>query len=1616
MTDSCHDGFADIVAAAPDAAAVLDRGVITTYAELDRRSDEIAGWLCARGVGVEDIVAIAVDRTVDLAAAVLGVWKAGAAYLALDPQAPRERWQSILAQVRPAAALTQAGLRRRMAGLDAPIGLVDRPLAGGRRTPNPTRAGNLAYVIHTSGSTGTPKAVAISHGALLALVGSYRRLYGMGDEVRTVLQLAGFGFDVATGDLARTLLTGGCLVMCPEQTLTSPPDLVRLIRDSATEYLELTPSLLRPLVSHLAATGARVESLRFVIVGGELWSVAEYQAARAAFGPDVHLFNTYGLTEATIDNTYFRTDPLASYSEGSVPIGTSFDSTELAVLDGELRASGEGELYLGGVQLARGYLGDPAATAARFVPGPDGTRRYRTGDLVRYDPHGDLVHLGRADDVVKIHGVRLSLTEVQVVLAACPGITAAAVAVEDVDGRPELAAYLSGAPDLEPAQVRRFVAGRLPRAMVPAVINVVPTFPVTANGKVDMTALRRRHGRSNGVAAGPVADGGAEAAMSRIWAGVLGAAEPAPDDDFFEHGGDSLRAAALVAAIRTELGVELPAGALLEWPTLGEVTAAVGRATAASAIVADPSRSSGPLAPGQQRLWLLSQLEGRLTAYNIPVVLGLAGDVVPAAVDGALRHLVARHSALRTAIVPGADGPEQRLRDVPAEFSLVTVSLPDAAAADQWISAEVRRPFDLGRPPLMRAALISLAHGEHRLVLTLHHLISDGQTVRVLLAEFGAAYRALHLGDDPASPEPALSYLDYSVWHADRLRAGAYDGQLQSWMRRLDGCPPPYRYPLPVRATAGPGPGICRRTLDQDLTAELRALAREHRTTLFVVLLSGLAGVLRRWAGEDDQVIGVPLGTRTVPGTEHLVGFLVNTAAIRITASAQATFTDLVRATRAAITHAVANQEVPFDVVHHHLRRAGTDVSFNTWFNFLGEPDPAPELPEVKTWVVDEPPVGAVFDVNVYVADLGGQLDLTIVYDHAKVDAQIAAELADQFAVMLSAVADRPDLAVATRPLTAARAPELAEPDQQHPTVLDTFAANVRRAGTAVAVVDPVGEIGYAQLAGWASAVRADLAAHVGPGDLVAVHASRGGSLVAGLLAAWSVGADITILDPAYPEGRLRAQLEAVGGAKAILFSGASPAALQAGAPLIPIDPVRPGAKLAPPFTPAGHVGFTSGTTGAPKPVRASGVPLAHFLAEYAVTFRLTSSDRFTMLSGLAHDPLLRDVFAPLAVGATLHIPPDEIIRSPRDLHAWLDREQITVVHLTPQLLRLITATRRPLPRLRLVLCGGDQLFAADAAAIRATAPAATLVNAYGTTETPQVAAWYSVAPGDELGGDDRRIPIGTGISGTDVLVAGADGQPAAVGEIGRIVVRSPYLADGYGRRYVTGDLGRYLPGGIIEFLGRADEQIKIAGFRVEPQEVDAAVRGLDYIVDCRTVLAADRLIAYVTPAAGAAVSVAGLRADLRAVLPSHLVPAGVVQVAEIPLSRNGKLDRDALPPWRPDPGTGDRVAEFSQLEREIADVWREVLGYPPDDLNSNFFDLGGSSLLMIKTQVALEERLGREVPMLTLFELPTVRALAARLSGAAAVVPASRTTRTPVAVDASRRQSARARIRRELS
>lgn len=1592
---TCDGRFAVVARRGPHASAILDRGKIYTYREIDERSELIARWLASHGACPERVVAVLASRGADLPACALGVWKSGAAYLALDEDTPRARLRSILQGAKPVAVLTQRRLCNRLPTAPAPMLAVDGPIPDAPGADLATHGpDHLAYVIHTSGSTGVPKRVGVTHRSLITILDDWKRLYRLGAEVTSILQVASFGFDVGTGDLVRGLLAGTCLVTCPRETLLSPPDLLALMTESRVSFAEMTPSLLRPLVSYLMSTGQRLSFLRCLVAGGERWTAGDYEQTRQVANPSLRIFNSYGLTEATIDNSYYELSD-APLSHDIVPVGREFTGSRIYVLDASLRPADEGELFIGGPQLARGYLSDPATTAERFVPAPDGEpgeRMYRTGDLGKRLPSGDLLVLGRVDGQLGLNGVRTDPLEIESILASHPAVAQAVIVARERDENTELHAYVVPAPGppVSISALRRFAASHLPAVMVPGVITTVDRIPVNQNGKADLTRLLAEAEPADGLMP-PGQPEPAVPGLLRIWSSVLGRPVNRTDQDFFELGGTSLLAAQVTLRTRTQFGIHLPAAAIYEHPTVGELAPLVARASAIEQVTADPARQQGPLSPAQRRLWVLHHLSDGLVAYNIPAVIEIYGPLDTGALGEALNGLVTRHAVLRTEFAAIDGLPVQRVTEC-GRLAVTQLDVPDAAAAAAVTEEFVSRPFDLRQPPLLRAALLRLAGQEHRLVLCLHHIVSDGQSVRVLLTELGELYSALVTGGKPDLPPLPVSFLDLAAWQEAKLSRGDFDDQLASWVSRLATVND--ERVLPAPATQETGPRSCRAELGPDLTSAVSDLAREFRTTLFVTMLAALAGLLARWSGRRDLVIGVPLGDRSLTETQRLAGFFVNTVALRLRLGAEPAFSDLIMLAREAVTHAVANQDVPFDVVLKELGRSGAAGLFQVWFNFLGGQDPTPVMAGLKTQTLDSAVVGALFDLNIYVTQMPDQLRIELVGDSARFDSSHLAGFLDQYVALLRQVAEDPERPVGDgqRARVASR-PALPAP-ARYPSLPALVAQRVRERPQACAVRCSTGDLSYSELGAWAAAIAGQLSANgTGHASVVAVYAPRSAALVAILLGVLDAGAAFCVLDPAYPDGWLARRLALARPDVLLHAQGASPLPndLRQAAPLVAEVVVKPdddAGLCGPPPGDISYVVFTSGSTGEPKVVRGGQVPVVHFLRHYAARLELAAGDRFSMLSGLSHDPLLRDVFAPLSVGATVCVPPPGLIRSPSELRGWLAAEQVTVAHLTPAMIRLLaSAPGSALTSLRLVMSGGDMLYGRDVSLLRALAPGATVVNAYGTTETPQVMSWDVIEPGKPAGPPGARVSIGRAIEGVRMRIETASGCDAAVGELGRVIVEARYLTQGAGPQYDTGDVGRWLPDGRIELAGRADDQVKIDGFRASLAALDTQVRELPYVQDCVTALrpAADgsaRPVTYLVPADRSSPSVERLRADLRAGLPPYLLPTGVVLLDRLPLTPNGKVDHAALPSWTPvQPGAiGPRPR--TTLEQAIAGIWCRALGRQEVSIDASFFDAGGSSMLIIWVQQRLEQELGLLVPVLTLFEHPTVRALAALLDG----------------------------------
>ena len=1598
----------------PDAVALRQWDVTLTYRELVAAAVPLAARLRAAGAGPEMCVGSCTDRTPDMVISVLGILLSGAAFVPLDTNHPPRRLVTILDDARAALVVADAAGAEPLAETGRTIVPVRRePAADREDMPDAADSGvlpaNAAYVMYTSGSTGRPKGVVVSHANVLAYVSLAVDLLGLGPDSRSI-GFASLGFDASVGDILVPLLSGGSIQLLSSADRTDPARLQRFLRHHQATWGYLPPSLLPLLDPSL------LPDLTDVISAGEPALPDQVDRWSGPAGPRFR--NWYGPTETTVSVTGDSFDGVWTQP---LPIGRPLPGVRAYVLDERMRPCPpgvSGELCIGGPQVTRGYLGLPGRTADVFVPDPvsgePGARLYRTGDRVAWRDDGMLSYLGRMDRQVKMHGQRVEIGEIEVVLGQHPEVRQAVVDVASTTaGVKQLVAYLTPADAPAHDEIREYCAERLPAYMIPNRVVRVATLPLTPAGKVDMAALR---------ATAPVMAREARepaepclAAVAAAWADVLDTPAPGPDAGFFESGGHSILAMRLVATLRARTGRAVSVEDVYEAQTVAGLAARLAGAPPAPDQDVLPRSSPPALSPAQRRIWFVEQVAPGTAAHNTPFAQRLRGPLDVAKLRGALRATAARQEVLRWRIGQ-RDGVPEVIAGPPGEVPLAIDDLSGQPAGTrramlrELLERTASTPFDLAAGPLWRARLIRLAEQDHVLALTVHHVVFDGASISVLYRDIARAYQGLAL--EPLSH----TFADYVRWLDGKSAAATSGGELAWWAGHLRDAPAvldlPRDRPRPTvqtfRGASHAG------TVDPATTARLRTLAADAGATLFAALLAAFAHLAGRLAGTDDLVIGTPLADRRELAFEPVAGLLLHIVPLRVRLPADATFAGLLRQCRDETAAAFGRADVPFERIVDAVggprglsRNPLVQVLFNM-YNFGAE---ELLLPGVSAEPVTAGLPGALFDLTLYVT-VGRGLRLEVVYNTDLYDAGRISALLTSYIQLLGECAAKPDAPLRELPLRPADSGlpgwDTVLPSWDGPDIVSQVRAAADARGHAVAAGGAGGPLTYRDVAEIAGGTAAALrAAGLGQGDVVAVLGARDCRLPAVLLGALGAGCRWMIADPGMP-GQVLARQVAVAGPRALLCLAKDAQVPAALAQLAMLTPDRGTAALD--GGNAGYLLFTSGTAGEPAAVLTSARPLAHFADWYRSSFGISTEDRFALLSGLSHDPVLRDMFVPLTTGATLCVPGEDMLRDPAALFSWLREQRITVAHLTPQLARLIAMAPQAAAgqrlMLRFVAFGGDQSGAADVAAIRAMAPGARIVNFYGTTETPQAQAWYE--PPDRA---EELLPAGHGADGAALLVLDAAGRPAAVGELGDVVIRSRHLADGYtdpaltGQRFGhvqgsdpgdrffrTGDRGRHRADGAVVLAGRADGQVKIRGYRVETAEVAAALAGLADVRQACVVAAGDgperQLVACAVPA-GPAVRPAALLGELRQLLPGYAVPARITLLPRLPLTPNGKVDHatvlrevaaDLAAPVRSD-GSG---ALAGPAEHAIAGAWREVLGIPAVGPHDNFFDIGGHSLALAAVQARLAERMSRQVTVLDLFRHPTIRELAAHLNGQA--------------------------------
>lgn len=1644
LDGTLHGLFVARAHADPAAVALIDGDRPITYGLLEQRSAALAAHLRTLGVGHETPVGVCLERSADLAVALLGVLRAGGAVLPLDPGYPPERLAFMVADSRAPVLIA----RGRPAWLppDGPAVLDAATLPALPAAPAPEDGvgpDDLAYLIYTSGSTGRPKGVMGLHR------GAVNRIrwmdaafpFGPGDVAcqKTTITFVDFVWE-----FFGPLLAGVPSVIVPPGVAGDPVQLAALLGRAGVTRLVLVPSLLRALLDAVADPAAALAPLRLCVTSGEAIS-ADLAARVTAALPQCRLLNLYGSSEVSADATWHLVEPGTA---GLVPIGRPIPGNRILLLDGggnPVPPGAPGEIHVGGVGLARGYAGQPDLTAERFLDDPTGLvdgRLFRTGDLGRWRADGTLDYLGRLDRQVKIRGVRVEPGEVQAVIAGHPAVRENAVVARPLpSGETGLVAYVVWRGVAETADLRRFLRARLPGALVPAAFVSLERLPLNPNGKTDVAALPDP-------AAGAATDDGAggdgdsptaplapdEALIAAVWAEVLGIAGVDGACDFFDHGGDSLLAVRAMARVNAAFAATLPVGALFDAPTpraLAERLRAAGGGAGLPPVISGARPTHLPMSFNQLQLWLAERTQGA-AAYNVPTAYRLDGPLDEDALERALAALSDRHEALRTRLTERDGEPVQEIIP-PGGFRLERRTLEAAGddAVTALLTAEAARPFALEAEAPFRAVLFSLKAGSgtsRLLLLVIHHTACDGASGTLLARELEAGYRRFATGSGPVPRVPAVQPADIALWQRACLDGGALDAALDGWRADLAGAP--MRLTLPHRSVPAADAGDNRAgRVPVDLPParldRLADIAREGRATLPMALMAAWALLLSRYSGQDDLLVGIPAAARVRREMEDTVGFLVNTLPLRITFDGNPGFVDLVARVRQRMLTALERQHVPLPLVVDAVkapRLPGCPPLVQALFVQQDARSWSLSLPGITAAAMPVPTPVARFDVTLVVVERDDGFAAELEYATAWLDEATARRMAESFTAILAAVTDAPHQPVSGLDLlgsgehrlnSALNAGAEDSPRPSADRVHALVSAQAAARPEAVAVWSADGVLTYRALDRLSDRFARRLAAAgIAPGARVGLVAERSPGLIVALVGILKAGAAYVPVDPAYPAERIAGMLT---DAEVAAVVGDHPVP-GVDVPHLPLDPAggRDGADSDTPLPETADgdsiacLIFTSGSTGRPKGVMVRHGALCRLGTALADRYAVGPDSRMLQLVALGFDVAASDIAIAFTAGAALCLAPRDALLPGRTLVDTLAQSGTTHVQIPAALLAATPAA--PLPALRVLAVGGESCPPEVAAR---WAAGRRLFFAYGPTETTVTATVADYAPGLS------PACIGRPVAGARVHVLDPHGRPVPAGVAGELCIGGPGVTAGYygqpdrteecfipdpftpgGRLYRTGDLARVGDDGHLLFLGRIDRQIKLRGFRIEPGEVEACLSAQPGIaralVGVRGSGPDDRaLAAFLLPEAGAALDLAAVRRAARDTLPPHMVPDSLTVIDAVPLTVHGKVDWDALlaltPQPAPVPATpAASAAALSAVQERVAAIWREVLGRDDIGPDENFFDAGGHSLRLVRVHGLVEQAFGCQLPISEMFRYPTIRTLSARLAGGTEEAPAT--------------------------
>ena len=1427
--------FEDQVARHPTKPAVVGEEERLTYAELNARANQLARHLRTLGVGRESVVGICIDRSLEMAVAVIGVLKAGAAYLPLDPEYPTERLAFMVEDARPALVVTKKDIAEHVSQAADRLVLLDHdwPAISQNANTNLTdgpEPDDLAYVIYTSGSTGTPKGVMITHGNLANYLGALNHELQISADDR-YLHTASIAFSSSRRQLMLPLSQGATVVIASSNDRKDPLALFGLVKQRGVTVMDAVPSFWRNCTTILLALsdeerGQLLDNqLRLMLSASEPMLSDIPQTWMKRFGHAARHIHMFGQTETAGIVCLHRVADDPTDEVQAVPIGNPIANTEIYILDEQRRpcAVGEaGELFIGGAGVGRGYLKRPQLTAEKFIPHPfrkqKGARLYRTGDWARLTDDGQIEFAGRRDQQVKLRGFRIELGEVENALSRHPSVRESVVVARgESNEEKRLVAYFvtSGAAPTV-GELRDFLSAQLPEYAVPSAFMQLAALPLSANGKVNRLALPDVKGGRPQLSADFVAPRNEiEGRLATIWSEVLRLPRIGVNDNFFELGGHSLLAAQIVSRVRREFGIEIPLRAMFESPTVAQL--AHGLLTPGAQHVdrsIKPAERNGraPLSFSQQQFWLLDQAGSNRAAYNVCTAVQIAGVLDTQRLLEALEQIVARHEVLRTNVVVEQGTPVQIVSPaIPIALRISDLRhFPEGkreAELDRALAAEAGTPFDLSHGPLFRTHLLNLKRDEHVLLLTFHHIVYDGWSEGLLLRELAALYRSS--GGDAVSdlPELSIQYADFARWQRQWLQGATLERPLDYWKRQLANAPATLNLPTDYSRPATRSFSGARQSLilPNSLRESLQTLSRSKNATLFMTLLAAFQTLLFRYSGQEDIIVGSPVAGRTMLEAENLIGAFVNTLALRTDVAGNPSFGEFLGRVRETVLGAFSHQDLPFERLVEELnpeRGVNRTPLFQVMFAFQNTPEPDMTASELKLTPLKSKSATAKFDLILEVEEQTEGLFVTFEYSTDLFAPETIERMMSHFQALLTGVVADPMLRVADLPLLSQteRDQQLVEWNETRADFpLDTcvhrlFEEQVARTPDAIAVEFQGEQLTYRELN-----CRANQLAHylqkqgVGPEVLVGICVERSFEMLVSMLGVLKAGGGYVPLDPKYPRERTAFMIEDAGLSLVLTQQSLSTDIPAGKARLLCVD--QAGSMLAQesaenPSNEAtaenlAYLIYTSGSTGNPKGVMIEHRSLAHFTKVAATEYSIKPGDRVLQFASLSFDLSVEEIYPALTQGATVVLRTDAMISSARDFLDCCEEWKVTVLDLPTaywhELVDAVALLNLSIPAsVRLVIIGGEKALPERVIAWKQKVSAGVrLVNTYGPTETTVATTMYDVKSEDEIS-RRQNVSIGRPIANTTAYILDEFLRPAPIGVAGELHIGGAGMARGY--------------------------------------------------------------------------------------------------------------------------------------------------------------------------------------------------------------------------------------------